>query len=55
MVRREFGTGCLGVGIAERLIHVVIPLGVLLVRRDIISKYILWILAPQTDMPLEMM
>jgi hypothetical protein len=33
----------------------VIPLGVLLVRREIISKFVLCILAPKTDMPLEMM
>jgi len=55
MARREFGIGCLGVGIAERSIQVVIPLGVLLVRRDIISKFVLWTLAPKTDMPLETM
>jgi len=55
MARREFGIGCLGVGIAERSIYVVIPPGVLLVRRDIISKFVLWTLAPKTDMPLEMM
>jgi len=55
MVRREFGIGCLAVGIAEHSILVVIPPGVLLVRRDIISKFVLWTLAPKTDMPLEMM
>jgi hypothetical protein len=55
MVRREFGIGCLGVGIAERYMQVVIPPGVLLVRRHIISKLGLWTLAPRTDMPLEMM
>jgi len=55
MARREFGIGCLGVGIAERSIEVVIQPGVLLVRRDIISKFVLWTLAPKTDMPLEMM
>ena len=52
---RVFGIGCLGVGIAERSVGVVIPPGVLLVRRDIISKIFLWTLAPETDMPLEMM
>jgi hypothetical protein len=55
MVRQEFGIGCLGVGIVARSISVVIPPGVLLVRRDIISKLVLWTLAPNTDMPLEMM
>ena len=55
MARRQFGIGCLGVGIAERSIKVMIPPGVLLVRRDIISKFVLWTLAPETDMPLEMM
>jgi hypothetical protein len=55
MVGREFGIGCLGVGIAERLISVVIPPGVLVVRRDIISKFVLSTLAPKTDMPLKMM
>jgi hypothetical protein len=33
----------------------VIPPGVLLVRRDIISKFVLWRLALKTDMLLEMM
>jgi hypothetical protein len=28
---------------------------VLLVRRDIISKFVLWTLAPKTDMPFEIM
>jgi len=55
MARREFGIGCLGVGIAERSIYVVIPPWVLLVRRDIISKFVVWTLAPKTDMPLKMM
>jgi len=54
-VRREFGVGWFGVGIAEHLIYVVIPLGVLLVRRDMISKFVVLILAPRTDMSLEMM
>jgi len=53
--RREFGISRLGVGIAERSIQVAIPPGVLLVRRDIISKFISWTLAPKTDRPLEMM
>jgi len=55
MARPVFGIGCLGVGIAERSILVVIPPGVLLVRKDIISKFVLWTLAPKTDMPLGMM
>jgi hypothetical protein len=28
---------------------------VFLVKRDTISKYVLWTVAPETDMPLEMM
>ena len=55
MVPREFGISCLEVGIDERSIQVVIPLGVLLVRMHIISIFILWTLAPKTDMPLVMM
>jgi hypothetical protein len=55
MARRELGIGCLGVGIAERSIKVVIPPGVLLVRMHIISKFVLWALAAKTDMPLEIM
>jgi len=39
--RRELGIGCLGVGLAERSIQVLIPPGVLLVRRHIISKFVL--------------
>jgi len=55
MDRREFGIGCLGVGIGERSIYVVILPGVLLVRRGIISKFVLWTLAPKINMSLEMM
>jgi hypothetical protein len=55
IARPEFGIGCLGVSIAECSIYVVIPPGVLLVRRDIISKFVLWTLAPRSDMPLKMM
>ena len=55
MARRKFGIRCSAVGITERSIQVVIPPGVLLVRRDLMSKFVLWTLAPKTDMPLEMM
>jgi hypothetical protein len=55
MTRRKFNTGCFGVGIAERSIQVVILPGAFLVRRNIISKFVLWTLTPLTDMPLEMM
>jgi hypothetical protein len=55
IARREFGIGRLRVGIAECSIQVVIPLVVLLVRRDIISKFVLWTLAPKTDMLFKMM
>jgi len=54
IARREFGISCAGVHIAERSTQVVIPPGVLLVRRDIISKFVLWTVAPKTDMPLKM-
>jgi len=55
MARRRSAIGFLGVGIAEHSIYVVITPGVLLVRRDIISRFVLWTLATKTDMPLEMM
>jgi len=55
IARQEFGIGCHGVGIAERSIYPEIPPEGLLVRRDIISKFVIWTLAPNTDMPLEMM
>ena len=54
MMQQVFGIGCLGVGIAEHLILVVIPLGVSLVMRNIISKFVIRTLAPKTDTPLEM-
>jgi hypothetical protein len=54
MARREFGSRCLGIGIAERSIKVVIPPGVLLDRMHIFSKCVLWTLARKTDMSLEM-
>jgi len=41
MARREFGIGCLGVGITERCLSVVIPPGVLLVRMHMMSKFVL--------------
>jgi hypothetical protein len=55
IVRREFGLGCLTVGVPERSMKSVIPPGVLLLRMHIISKFELWRLSPITDMPLEMM
>jgi hypothetical protein len=55
MARQVVRISYLGVGIAEHPIQVVIQLGVLLVRRDITSKFVLWTLALKTDMPLEMM
>jgi len=55
MARREFGIGYLGVGITERSKYIVIPPGVLLVRRDIIPKFVLWTFALKTVMPLEIM
>jgi hypothetical protein len=42
MAGLEFAIGCLGLGIPERSIQVVIPPGVLLVRMHVISKFILW-------------
>jgi hypothetical protein len=47
MVGREFGSGCFRVGVATRSILVAIPLPVVLFGRDIISKFILWTLAPK--------
>jgi len=55
MARREFIIGCLAVGITEQAILVVIPPGVLGVRRHIISNFFLRTLAPKTNMLLEMM
>lgn len=52
---RAISIGCLGVAIVECSISVVMPPGLLLVRRDIISKFVLWTIPPHTDMPLEMM
>jgi hypothetical protein len=54
MAPQDFGIDCLGVGIADNSLQVVIPPGALLVRSDIISKFVLWTLVPKTDMPLEM-
>jgi hypothetical protein len=55
MALRGFNIGFLGVGIADCSIKVVISPGVLLVSRDIISKFVLWTLASKTDMPLKIM
>jgi hypothetical protein len=52
---RDFGIDCLAVGITEHSIQVVIPAGVSLVRTDIITKFVLWKVAPKTNMPVEMM
>jgi hypothetical protein len=54
MARQELGIGCLGVGFTERSIYVVILLRMLLVKRHINSKFVLWTPAPKTDMPLMM-
>jgi hypothetical protein len=40
MARQEFSFSCLSVGIAECSILVAIPLGALLVRRNIITKFV---------------
>jgi len=53
--RQEFSISCLAVSIAERSIKVEIPPGVLHVRRDIISNFVLWTLGLEPDIPLEMM
>ena len=55
MARREFGIGCPAVGIAEQSTLVVIPHGVMVVGREMISKCVLWTHSPKTDIPLEMM
>jgi len=53
--RLEFIIGCLGVGISQHFIEIVIVLGVFHGRWDIISLFVLWTLAPKTNMLLEMM
>jgi hypothetical protein len=55
IVPRVFGISCLHVGIAEGSIQVLIPLGVLLVRGNIISQFVLLTVEPITHWPLEMM
>jgi hypothetical protein len=55
LARREFYIGCLDVGITDCSKKVVILPGVLLVMRDIITKFVLWTLGPKTDMSIEMM
>jgi hypothetical protein len=50
MAPQEFGIRCLGVGIAERSKWIVIPPGLLLVRRNIIFKSDVWTVAPESDM-----
>jgi len=55
MARGEFSISCLGVAIAKGSVYLVIHPGVLLVSRDIISLFVLWTLAPKTEMPLMMM
>jgi hypothetical protein len=55
MVRQEFHIGCLSIGFAECSIRAVVPSGVLLVRRDILFKFVLWTLAPNTQMSLTVM
>jgi hypothetical protein len=52
MVRQEFGIGRHRDWVSERCILVMILPGV--VRSYIISKLVLWTLAPNTDMPLQM-
>jgi hypothetical protein len=51
MAQREFSISWLGVNIAEHSISVVIPPGVSLIRRHIISMFVLSTLAPKTDIP----
>jgi len=55
MAQGQFSLSFLGVGIVQHTIQVVIPPGVLLVRRDIIAKFVLWRLVQSTAMLLEMM
>jgi hypothetical protein len=55
MARPVFGIHCVAVARAEHDIYVVIPHGVLLIRRQILAKFVLWTLAPQTTMALEIM
>ena len=56
MAQREFGIDCLGVVITEHSTVVVILLAaVFQVRRDKISKFVLWTFPRKSDMPLKMM
>jgi len=55
MAQQDFGIRCLGVGIAEPSIKVVIPPGVFLVRVHIICKFVLGTFTSKTDMPHDMM
>jgi len=55
MAQRVLSICCHRVVITELSILVVILPGVLLVRRDTISKFVLWTLTPETVMPLEML
>jgi hypothetical protein len=51
----EFSIRCLGIGVVEHSIYVLIPPGVLIFGRDIIPKFVLWTLASKTNILLEMM
>jgi hypothetical protein len=55
MVSKEFSIPCLGVGIAERSVYVVIPPGVLLVSRHITSQFVLRTLALKTALSIKIM
>jgi hypothetical protein len=51
---RQFGLRCLAVGIAEHSISVMSPPGVLVFKKHILLKFVLWTLGLKTDMLLEM-
>jgi hypothetical protein len=55
MASQQFVISCLGVGITERSIQVVVPPGMSLVSMHIFSKFLLWTLTPEKIMLLEMM
>jgi hypothetical protein len=55
IAHRAHGIIRLGVGTAGCLVQVTILPGVLLGRRDIISKFVLWTLAPNPDLLFKMM
>jgi hypothetical protein len=55
IVPQSFGISWVGLGITDHVIQVIALPGMLVVRRDIISEFVRWTLAPKSDVALEMM